>query len=222
MPPQTNIDHKCTVHRGALRRPCMSIVDSTASIAPSVDVIHRRAGVWGARLSHVGKVHPLLWLNELPPLAAFATSDAVDFAVALTCMPRDDRINRWIILVRHDVGGANDGFPAVTKESVDFCHHSTPQQAGQVPFRWFGLHLSRFSPHTRADSGAMCLNCSRGIVGCVALAACSSKHWRTKRLKLGSRSAMRAVCSSRLMVLFGAMTLRHGASICMYVCVCLA
>jgi hypothetical protein len=33
---------------------------------------------------------------------------------------------------------------------------------------------------------------------------------------------MRAVCSSRLMVLFGAMTLPRLGSICMYVSVCLA
>jgi len=98
-------------------------------------------------------------------------------------------------------------FATFAKKCTLLSHHSVPQQIGQRPFLCIGLHLSLVSPQILALSGAMWLLCFPRTPE-EAPAACFSKHWRTNRLKFGIRSAIRAVSSSRLMVLFLAMFLR--------------
>jgi hypothetical protein len=95
-------------------------------------------------------------------------------------------------------------------------HQKAPQQIGQRPFLCNGLHLSFVGPHTRAASGAMWRCSSPSFGEDVASLAYLTKHCRTNRLKLGSLSAMRAVSSSRLMVLLRAMTLPRLHTISMY------
>jgi len=103
--------------------------------------------------------------------------------------------------------GPTDHSTAFAKKGSLICHQKPLQQIGQRPLRCRGLHLSLVSPQIRADSGAMCWTSSYLPTSRCASLACLIKHWRTNRLKFGNRSAILAVSSSRLMVLFVPMIL---------------
>jgi len=81
------------------------------------------------------------WFNKFPPLAAISATDCLHWCVLRSCMPGNARILWRIVFTRSDVTRATDSSTAITEESVDDCHHSSPQQTAHLPLLCFGLHL---------------------------------------------------------------------------------
>ena len=135
--------------------------------APAVEVLVSSASARSARLAHVGVVRPLLWFNDVPPLAALAASNSTDRTVARASMPGHDVVDWFGIGFGHGIGRSAQGFSAVAEERVDLCHQSSPQQIMHFPLRWFGLHLSPCSPWILPLAGATC-SASLPMFRCIA------------------------------------------------------
>jgi hypothetical protein len=135
--------------------------------APAVEVLVSSASARSARLAHVGVVRPLLWFDEVPPLAALAASNTTNHAITRASMPGHDVVDWFGVGFWHDIGRSPNRLAAVAEERVDLCHHSSPQQIMHLPLRCFGLHLSPCSPWTLPLAGATC-SASLPMFRCIA------------------------------------------------------
>lgn len=148
-------------------------------------------------------------LDKLPICRTRTALDARDRCIFWSCMPRNASVLRWGVLRWGFVDWAANSSTAITKESIDDRHYSSPQQTAHRPLLCRGLHLFLSSPCIRPCSGATCAASFASIIACVR------SFCRTHPEKLPILSAIMAVCSSSVIV-FGIFRISKANA---YVCI---
>jgi hypothetical protein len=141
-PPRTRL-RRCSRHNNSR---CCYIEDNTSTLALTPPCC--------ATLLDISVGFVDLRLDKCPPLLTISATDCLHWCILRPSVPSNATVSGRIFLRRGNIRRTTDGFAAVTEESVDDCHYSSPQHTAHLPLLCFGLHLFLSSPCTLPVSGA--------------------------------------------------------------------
>ena len=147
-----------------------------------------------ATLLHISVGFVDFRFGKSPPLLAVTATDRLHWCILRSGIPGNATVSRRIVFTRSDITRATNSSTAVTEESIDDGHHSSPQQTAHLPLLCFGLHLLPSSPWILPTSGATWAASLASTIACVR------SFCLTHPEKLPILSAIMAVCSSSVIV----------------------